>query len=183
MIKLDVEGADLHALRGMAGTLKRLGPSLLIERHDIYGYYELADLTGLLEELGLCVGALRHLPAEREPGPVSDRRTNGRERVSDDQRIMHQVVDATYGPDGLTVLYGPGELHDPGTLPEGVGFRAVVADDVARAVAPAWAQPAPAPAPAPEPAPAKEETAAPPATVSASATGSGGTKTTGPGRK
>ena len=52
VIKLDVEGADLHALRGMAGTLKRLGPSLLIERHDIYGYYEFADLTGLLEELG-----------------------------------------------------------------------------------------------------------------------------------
>ena len=64
-----------------------------------------------------------------------------------DQRIMHQVVDATYGPDGLTVLYGPGELHEPGDLPVGVGFRAVVADDVARAVAPAWAQPAPPPVP------------------------------------
>ena len=52
LIKLDVEGADLHALRGMRETLARLGPSLLIERHDIYGYYKLAELTGLLEELG-----------------------------------------------------------------------------------------------------------------------------------
>jgi FkbM family methyltransferase len=52
LIKLDVEGADLRALRGLAGTLARCGPRLLIERHDIYGYYELADLTGLLEELG-----------------------------------------------------------------------------------------------------------------------------------
>ena len=52
LIKLDVEGADLHALRGMAGTLARCRPKLLVERHDIYGYYELDDLTGLLAELG-----------------------------------------------------------------------------------------------------------------------------------
>jgi FkbM family methyltransferase len=52
LIKLDVEGADLHALRGMAATLARCRPRLLVERHDIYGYYKLGDLTGLLEELG-----------------------------------------------------------------------------------------------------------------------------------
>jgi len=52
LVKLDVEGADLHALRGMAATLARCRPALLIERHDIYGYYELDDLTGLLEDLG-----------------------------------------------------------------------------------------------------------------------------------
>ena len=81
------------------------------------------------------------------------------------ERIMHQVVDATYGPDGLTVLFGPGELHESGGLPEGVGFRAVVADDVDREIAPAWAQPAP-PAP-PPPAAAKAETPAPAVAVTA----------------
>ena len=52
LIKLDVEGADLRALRGMAGTLARFRPRMLIERHDIYGYYALDELTGLLGELG-----------------------------------------------------------------------------------------------------------------------------------
>src|SRR5205823_185686 len=52
LVKLDVEGADLRALRGMAGTLARCRPKLLIERHDIYGYYKLGELTGLLESLG-----------------------------------------------------------------------------------------------------------------------------------
>lgn len=52
LVKLDVEGADLHALRGLAGTLARCKPALIVERHDIYGYYELGDLTGLLESLG-----------------------------------------------------------------------------------------------------------------------------------
>lgn len=52
LIKLDVEGADLHALRGMRNTLARCGPVLFIEDHSIYGYYELADLTTLLGELG-----------------------------------------------------------------------------------------------------------------------------------
>ncbi len=52
LIKLDVEGADLHALRGMAGLLSRCRPKMLVERHDIYGYYKLADLTDLIESLG-----------------------------------------------------------------------------------------------------------------------------------
>ena len=99
------------------------------------------------------------------------------------ERIMWQVADVNHGPDGLAVEFGPGELHESGDLPVGVRFRAVVADDIDRQIAPAWAQPAPAPAPEPAPEPAKAETAAPPASVSASATGSGGTKTTGPGRK
>ncbi len=52
LIKLDVEGADLHALRGMRDTLARCRPVLFIEDHSIYGYYELADLKDLLAELG-----------------------------------------------------------------------------------------------------------------------------------
>lgn len=51
LIKLDVEGADLHALRGMRDTLARCKPTLFIEDHSIYGYYELADLTALLAGL------------------------------------------------------------------------------------------------------------------------------------
>jgi FkbM family methyltransferase len=50
LIKLDVEGADLHALRGMAGTLARAKPTLFIEDHSIYGYYDLDDLKALLAE-------------------------------------------------------------------------------------------------------------------------------------
>lgn len=52
LVKLDVEGADLHALRGMRDTLARCKPVLFIEDHSIYGYYELADLKALLAELG-----------------------------------------------------------------------------------------------------------------------------------
>jgi FkbM family methyltransferase len=52
LVKLDVEGADLHALRGMAGLLARCRPALLIEDHSIYGYYDRADLEALLGDLG-----------------------------------------------------------------------------------------------------------------------------------
>ena len=52
LVKLDVEGADLHALRGMAGLLERTKPALLIECHDIYGYYERSELEDLLLDLG-----------------------------------------------------------------------------------------------------------------------------------
>lgn len=86
------------------------------------------------------------------------------------ERIMHQVVGVNHGPDGLSVEYGPGELHESGSLPEGVGFRAVIADDIDREIAPAWALPAPSPAAKTEPAPAKTETA-PAAATSGSGTG------------
>jgi FkbM family methyltransferase len=52
LVKLDVEGADLHAIRGLAGTLARARPTLFIEDHSIYGFYDLADLTALLAEVG-----------------------------------------------------------------------------------------------------------------------------------
>lgn len=51
LIKLDVEGADLHALRGMRQTLARLSPVMFIEDHSIHGYYHLADLLAQVEEL------------------------------------------------------------------------------------------------------------------------------------
>jgi FkbM family methyltransferase len=52
LVKLDVEGADLHALRGMSGLLAEHRPALFVECHDIYGYYERADLESLLTQLG-----------------------------------------------------------------------------------------------------------------------------------
>lgn len=52
LVKVDVEGADLHALRGMAQLLRVYRPTLFIERHDIYGYYKLDELEALLEDLG-----------------------------------------------------------------------------------------------------------------------------------
>jgi FkbM family methyltransferase len=52
LVKLDVEGADLHALRGMASSLERLAPVLFIEDHSVYGYYEHTELIELLEKLG-----------------------------------------------------------------------------------------------------------------------------------
>jgi FkbM family methyltransferase len=52
LVKLDVEGSDLHALRGMAGLLKRHRPALLVECHDRYGYYTTEDLDAVLTELG-----------------------------------------------------------------------------------------------------------------------------------
>lgn len=60
VIKLDVEGADLHALRGLRQTLARHHPVLFIEDHSIYGYYQLSELLDLLAELGYA----------HEPGPM-----------------------------------------------------------------------------------------------------------------
>ena len=52
LIKLDVEGADLHALRGMRRILELCRPVLFIEDHSIYGYYQHDELIALLAELG-----------------------------------------------------------------------------------------------------------------------------------
>lgn len=52
LIKLDVEGADLHALRGLRETIARARPTLFIEDHSIYGYYDLDELKALLAEMG-----------------------------------------------------------------------------------------------------------------------------------
>jgi FkbM family methyltransferase len=52
LVKIDVEGADIHVLDGMTGLVKRLRPTLFIECHDIYGYYERADLEAALTRLG-----------------------------------------------------------------------------------------------------------------------------------
>jgi FkbM family methyltransferase len=52
LVKVDVEGADLQALRGMAGTLRRERSNLLVERHDVLGHYTIEQLYELLQELG-----------------------------------------------------------------------------------------------------------------------------------
>ena len=52
LVKLDVEGADLQALRGMRQLLTEHRPSMLVERHDQYGFYAVEDLYELLASLG-----------------------------------------------------------------------------------------------------------------------------------
>jgi FkbM family methyltransferase len=52
LVKMDVEGADLHVLRGMAGTLARCRPAMIVERHDFLGYYTRAELDATLASLG-----------------------------------------------------------------------------------------------------------------------------------
>lgn len=67
LVKLDVEGADLAALRGMAGLLLAYQPVLFIEDHSIYGYYDRAELMDLLESLGYQAELfMARLPADRE---------------------------------------------------------------------------------------------------------------------
>lgn len=50
LIKLDVEGSDLHAIRGLKRTLNTLKPVLFIEDHSVLGYFKSADLKNLLAE-------------------------------------------------------------------------------------------------------------------------------------
>jgi FkbM family methyltransferase len=52
LIKVDVEGADLHVLRGLRKTLERTRPAMFIEDHSVYGYFDHADLEALLTDLG-----------------------------------------------------------------------------------------------------------------------------------
>lgn len=53
LIKLDVEGADIHALNGLRRTIERCRPRLFIERHDCYGYYKIEDMYELLSSMRL----------------------------------------------------------------------------------------------------------------------------------
>lgn len=52
----------------------------------------------------------------------------------------HQVTSPVHDADGMTVLYGPGELHEPGSLPAGVPYAEVLADEAALAASPVHAQ-------------------------------------------
>jgi len=68
LVKLDVEGADIHALRGMAGLLARYRPALLVECHDVYGYYERADLEQALTDLGYEFEVAASVKTSWQPG-------------------------------------------------------------------------------------------------------------------
>ena len=60
LIKLDVEGADLYALRGMEGLLNKYQPTLLIECHDLYGYYTREELQNTLRSLNYSWGPVEY---------------------------------------------------------------------------------------------------------------------------
>jgi FkbM family methyltransferase len=72
LIKLDVEGADIHAIDGMAGLLAEYGPALFIELHDIYGYYTRAELEACLERNGYTWEVAHTIPTTWMPDGESD---------------------------------------------------------------------------------------------------------------
>jgi FkbM family methyltransferase len=47
LVKIDVEGADLHVLAGMYQSLLRLRPKLIIEDHSPYGYFDPAEFDAM----------------------------------------------------------------------------------------------------------------------------------------
>jgi FkbM family methyltransferase len=61
LIKMDVEGADLHALRGMAGLIAKHRPAMVVECHDQYGYYTRAELEAVLTDLGYVWDEVKYL--------------------------------------------------------------------------------------------------------------------------
>lgn len=77
LVKLDVEGADLHALRGMRGLLERYRPALFVECHDIYGYYEREDLEALLTGLGYTFEVAASAMTRWQPDGTSDELRQG----------------------------------------------------------------------------------------------------------
>jgi FkbM family methyltransferase len=72
VVKLDVEGADLHALRGMKGLLDEFRPVLFIECHDIYGYYTRGELEQTLTDLGYEWEVAATVPTKWMPDGISD---------------------------------------------------------------------------------------------------------------
>ena len=76
LVKLDVEGADIHALRGMAGLLERFAPVLFIECHDIYGYYTRAELEQTLTDLGYEFEVAASVLSQWMPGGYTDTAQN-----------------------------------------------------------------------------------------------------------
>ena len=139
VIKLDVEGADLHALRGMAGNAETAGPVVADRTPRHLRLLQAGRADGAARGARVHVGALRHLPAEWEPGPVSDSGAEGSDLMGV-RRIMHMVAAAQYDDDGLTVLYGGGEVHEVGDLPDDIPIREVIMSDWEIALAPAAAQ-------------------------------------------
>ncbi len=72
LVKLDVEGADIRALKGMAGLLEKYAPALFIECHDIYGYYTREDLERTLTGLGYVFEVAASMPSQWMPDGYSD---------------------------------------------------------------------------------------------------------------
>lgn len=115
LVKLDIEGSEVHALRGMRATLMRLRPPLIVELNNhalsLQGSRG-AQLLDLLGELGYGVQALPAAhqtaslaelgAAEPWPGVVT--------RISEPERLLalSEQLDAARPPaDGLELLALP----------------------------------------------------------------------------
>jgi FkbM family methyltransferase len=68
VVKIDVEGADLHVLRGLRGLLELYRPTILLECHDLYGYYTRAELEAVLDDLGYAWTVAASVPSNWQPG-------------------------------------------------------------------------------------------------------------------
>lgn len=68
LIKIDVEGADLHVLRGLRGLLELYRPAILLECHDLYGYYTRPELEQVLTDLGYRWEVAATVPSNWQPG-------------------------------------------------------------------------------------------------------------------
>lgn len=76
LVKMDVEGADIEALEGMAGLIGRHRPVLFIEDHSEYGYYDQADLFRVLMRFQydwqkVTWGHATYWKAKPAPGPCA----------------------------------------------------------------------------------------------------------------
>jgi len=82
LVKIDVEGAEMSVLRGMAGTLTRFRPRLIIEIHpknlESFGTKP-ADVIGFVEGLGYRIAEIKRettlsdyffVPVHSPPGAV-----------------------------------------------------------------------------------------------------------------
>jgi FkbM family methyltransferase len=68
LVKIDVEGADLHVLRGLRGLLEQWRPAILLECHDLYGYYTREELEETLTSLGYRFEVAASVPSNWQPG-------------------------------------------------------------------------------------------------------------------
>ncbi len=125
VVKLDVEGADLHVLRGLRGLVDKFHPTLLIECHDCYGYYDRADLEATIRELGYGFEVVQSLPTQWMPEGMTEEI-----RQADYLRctpILTEDLAAKYGDDVMGYVkarYGEVfnvEQANPGRPPRGYG--------------------------------------------------------------
>lgn len=93
LVKMDVEGADLHALRGMSALLAKHRPTLFIECHDYCGYYTRAELEALLAGLGYTFEVAHTYQTRWQPGGGP----HGEWSIADEERSADYLLCVPVG--------------------------------------------------------------------------------------